>query len=408
MGKGGGSAPSPDPRIGEAAVKQADTGEKWLTFARDQFKASSERQVDLDKLNQKVVDQQLGIGDFTLDKAKADRAEYEAKAIPARAAFADEASNYGSPANQERAAAEAGANVSWAGAAQRDSTKRQMAAVGIAPGSGEYAGITRAGGQQEALARAGGQTQARQGVRDKGLALKADVANLYSGLPAQSAQSIGASLAASSGAAGLGLANQQQFNNNAAGMAGGFGGAQAGYQGMATTLTNQYGLQLDAWKAKQEANAANIGGIASAVGTVAGLAFMSDPKSKKNVKASKDGDGLKAVKKLKINKFDYKPGQGDGGKGHTGPMSDNFAKATGQRDSGQIKFQDAIGITMKAVQDLDKRVSQLDKSLSKGKPKARRSSQSPAKARSSSKPAKTAMTTARPQVKAQAYGIRRG
>jgi hypothetical protein len=274
-----------------------------------------------------------------------------------------------------------------------------MAAIGIAPDSGRYAGVDRAAGQQEALARAGSMTTARQGVRDKGLALKADVANLYSGLPAQSAQGFGASLAAGSGAAGLGLANQQQFNNNAAGMAGGFGGAQAGPAGMANTLTNQYGLQLDAWKAKQEANAANIGGIASAVGTVAGLAFMSDPKSKKNVKASKDGDGLKAVKKLKINKFDYKPGQGDGGKGHTGPMSDNFAKATGQRD---------IGITMKAVQDLDKRVSQLDKSLSKGKPKARRSSQSPAKARSSSKPAKTQMTTARPQVKAQAYGIRRG
>ena len=33
--KGGGSAPSPDPAIGQAALKEAQLGEEWLNFSKE-------------------------------------------------------------------------------------------------------------------------------------------------------------------------------------------------------------------------------------------------------------------------------------------------------------------------------------------------------------------------------------
>ena len=61
MGKDSADAPSPDPKIGEAALAQAKTGEQWLNFARESFKVSSARQAELDKLQKTVTSQQLGV-----------------------------------------------------------------------------------------------------------------------------------------------------------------------------------------------------------------------------------------------------------------------------------------------------------------------------------------------------------
>ncbi len=54
MGKGSSSAPAPDPKIGEAALKQAQTGEDWLSFARDAFAVSEVRQKELDDLTNRA------------------------------------------------------------------------------------------------------------------------------------------------------------------------------------------------------------------------------------------------------------------------------------------------------------------------------------------------------------------
>jgi hypothetical protein len=410
MGKGGGSAPSPDPKIGEAALLQAQTGEQWMAFAKDAFKVSTDRQTELDALTKKVTDQQLGIGDFSLKNAKADRARYEAKGIPAQDAFAKEAGEYGSKAKEDAAAAEAGAGVQTQAAAAREQARREQGAMGVKPGSGRASGIDRAGELGTVAATAGAMNNARTQRRDKALALKADVANMYAGLPAQSGAAAGQALAAGSGAVGMNQNNQQISNSNAAGMHTGFGGQMQGYAGQASTLLNQYGLDIQKWQAQQEANSAGISGIGNAIGTFAGLAVASDPKKKKNIKSTKSGAGLEAVKKMPIKSFDYKSGEGDGGRGHVGTMAPAFAKATGQPDTGVIRLQDALGITMKAVQDLDKKVDKLapkgskaSKAKSKSAPAARRSSQSPAKARPTKAVAAKAVVTP----KNAALGIRR-
>ena len=61
MSKGGGGAPSPDPQIGAAALKQAQTGEQWLQYATDQAAIANKRQAGVDKLANQVTTTQLGL-----------------------------------------------------------------------------------------------------------------------------------------------------------------------------------------------------------------------------------------------------------------------------------------------------------------------------------------------------------
>jgi hypothetical protein len=76
-GKGGGDAPSPDPRIGMAAMKNAEIGEDWLAFAREQFAAGNVRQDEMDDLTTAVIDQQLVTAEQQAEWATKDRERYE-------------------------------------------------------------------------------------------------------------------------------------------------------------------------------------------------------------------------------------------------------------------------------------------------------------------------------------------
>jgi hypothetical protein len=415
MSKGGGDAPSPDPNIGIAAKMQAKTGEEWLGFAKDQFKVSNARQKGVDALAAKVQGTQLGLMQDQAKWGRADRSRYEKEFVPVERDYIQKAKGWGSEAGQSEAAAEAGADVQTAAAASRETARREAESVGITPGSGRYAGIDRAGELGTALATAGAKNTARNQRRTQGMALEADVANMGRGLPAQAAAGAAGATNAGTSAYGIAGANQQLSMMPGQQMAQGFGGQMQGYAGQANTLSNLYGLQLQKYQIDQEAKSAGISGIFNALGTgIGAFAALSDPKLKTNVKAVKKGDGLKAVKKMPVKKFDYKPGQGDGGKGHIGTMSDSFAKATGGPDTGMIKFQDAIGISMKAIQDLDAKVDKIGKAVGLSPPKPRRSSQSPAKARAGgSKPAAKAKraTLRGPDIKPAkvgAIGIGRG
>lgn len=440
MGKGSSKAPSPDPQIGRAALKEAETGEQWLAFALDNFKVSTGRQKEIDALTEEVTRMQMGLAkdqqaytktitdrqfglaqgqaDLTKrvtdqqlkqaawfqDIAKDDRARYEEAFRPAEEAFVKEALGYGSDQRQAQAAAEAKADVLGNAAAARATAAREAASMGVNPASGRFAGIERAGRMETALAAAGAENAARTAVRDKGLALKGDVANFGRGIPAQAAQSAAAGLGASGsalsgagtsaqfglqagnsaianmgsaatlgiGTAGQGLTNLQNSNRewlastslpNA-----GFQGQMRGYESQAGLLQNQYNSQLDAWKTEQDMAAKNAAGIGSALGSVLGMfSFTSDENLKEDKKAIPEGEALDALKAMPVEEWNYKPGVEDGGR-HIGTYAQDFAAATGKGDGRTIPAQDAIGITMKAVQDLDAKVDSLAKQVGLGVP----------------------------------------
>ncbi|UXS01096.1 tail fiber domain-containing protein [Agrobacterium tumefaciens] len=354
MGKGSSSAPGPDPQIGAAALKQAETGEAWLAFAQDAFAVSQDRQKELDALTTKVTEQQLGLATDQATWAKEDRERYNSVYKPIEDEFIEEATNYATEERQTEAAAEARADVQSAAATNRAATERANASMGVTPGSGRFTGVQAASDLGTTLAEAGAANTARQAVRDKGLALKADVANLGKGLPAQAAAGAAGSVAASGTALGGSQATNSQALAASTILNAGYGGAMQGYAGQAGTLNQQYGLQLDAWKTQQQMNAQNASGIGSFLGGIGGLIF-SDEEVKENKEEIEDGDALDALNSMPVEEWDYKPGVADEGR-HVGTYAQDFQRATGKGDGHTIPVQDAIGITMKAVQDLDKKL----------------------------------------------------
>ncbi len=355
MGKGSSSAPAPDPKIGEAALKQAQTGEDWLSFARDAFAVSEVRQKELDDLTNRVTEQQLGLATDQAKWSREDRDRYNTVYKPLEDDFIKEATNYATEDRQNEAAAEARADVQTAAANNRAATERANTSMGVTPGSGRYAGVQAASDLGTTLAEAGAANTSRQAVRDKGLALKADVVNLGKGLPAQAAAGAGGSVAASGAALGGAQGTNSQALAASTIMNAGYGGAMQGYAGQASTLNQQYGLQLEGWKAQQDLKAKNASGIGSFLGGIGGLIFKSDEEAKENKEPIDDGTALEALREMPVEAWDYKPGVADEGR-HVGTYAQDFTEQTGLGDGKNIAAQDAIGITMKAVQDLDRKL----------------------------------------------------
>ncbi|QHJ75892.1 MAG: hypothetical protein [Caudoviricetes sp.] len=367
MGKKGGSskAPKPDPRIAQAAQKQADLGQDWLSFAKDAFEQSKARQETIDKQTADVMAQQRGVADQQLKWAQQDRDRYNNVFVPAQDKFVNTAMNYDTPEKQEEAAAEASADVQNSAAKAQEAQARNAASMGVNPASGRYAGIDQNTVMNTALANAGAQNQARQLVRDKALGLQYQAANMGNMLPQQSNQTMGLGLGAGSDAIGLAQRNQQLFNGSTGIVNSGYAGAMSGYQGMSNSLNNLYGNQLSAWQAQNQQNAQKASGLGSFLGGVAGIAssfLPSDKNLKTNKRRLRAGAGLEAVNSMPIDTWKYKPGVADEGE-HIGTYAQDFKKATGKGDGKTIPVVDAVGISMKAIQDLSKEVKNIERAI---------------------------------------------
>ena len=367
MGKKGGSskAPKPDPRIAQAAQKQADLGQDWLSFAKDAFGQSKARQETIDKQTADVMAQQQGVADQQLKWAQQDRDRYNNVFVPAQDKFVNTAMNYDTPEKQEEAAAEASADVQNSAAKAQEALARNAASMGVNPASGRYAGIDQNTVMNTALANAGAQNQARQLVRDKALGLQYQAANMGNMLPQQSNQTMGLGLGAGSDAIGLAQRNQQLFNGSTGIVNAGYAGAMSGYQGMSNSLNNLYGNQLSAWQAQNQQNAQKASGLGSFLGGIAGIAssfLPSDKNLKTNKRRLRAGAGLEAVNSMPIDTWKYKPGVADEGE-HIGTYAQDFKKATGKGDGKTIPTVDAIGISMKAIQDLSKEVKNIERAI---------------------------------------------
>lgn len=273
-GGGGGSAPAPDPAIGAAAMKNAQIGEDWLNFAKEQFAVGNTRQNEMDALTNNVIGQQLNTQDQQNKWALEDRTRYKDVFQPLQDEFVNTAKNYDSPEKQAEAAAEAKADVMSAANQQQQVNMRTMASMGLNPASGRFQGQARADNLNTALSAAGAQNAARQTVRDKALALKADAINIGSGLPSQSAAAAGLGLNAGNSATGNSAQANGNWRANVGIMGQGFGGAQQGYANQANVLNNLYGNQVQQWSAQQQANSTSAAGTGQLVGSLAGTGAM--------------------------------------------------------------------------------------------------------------------------------------
>lgn len=272
--KGSSKAPSPDPAIGQAALKEAQLGEDWLAFAREQFKTSTYRQVEQDKLANEVTRNQLDASRQAQGWATADRQRYDEVFKPLQDEFIDTAKNWDSAERQDKLAAEAKADVINNATMARQASERNMASMGVDPTSGRYAGVDRAGSQATALAAAGAENTARNTVRKEGVAMRADAVNMGSGLAVNPATSLGLSSQTGSAAMGTTSANNAQSAGLGSIMGQGYQAAMQGYGSQASILNQQYANQLNAWQAKEQANASATGGLWGGIGSMAGMGLM--------------------------------------------------------------------------------------------------------------------------------------
>lgn len=272
--KGGGSAPSPDPAIGQAALKEAQLGEDWLNFSREQFGVANERQTEQDKIANEVTQNQLAASKQAQQWATEDRNRYNDTFKPLEDQFIDKAQNWDSAERQGKLAAEAKADVLNNASQQRQSAERNMASMGVNPTSGRFAGVERSGENSTALAAAGAENTSRNQVRNQALSLQADAVNMGKGLAVNPASSLGLSTSAGSAAMQTTSGNNAQAAGLNSIMGQGYQGAMSGYGNQASILNQQYGNQLNAWQAQQQASSSSTGALAGGIGSMVGMGMM--------------------------------------------------------------------------------------------------------------------------------------
>ncbi|WP_288077209.1 tail fiber domain-containing protein [Pseudomonas sp.] len=302
-GKGGGSAPTPDPLIGQAAMKNAELGEDWLRFAREQFNVGNIRQEELDALTESVIKQQMATQDETNAWAREDRTRTKEVFQPLQDEFIKAAREYDTPAKQAQAAAEARADVVKSMGLQSQANSRQMARMGINPNSGRFQEQNRLDNLNTALASAGAQNAARTQMRDKALALKGDAINIGSGLPSSAAAAYGLGMNAGNSATGNAVQANGNWRANVGIVGQGMQGAMQGYANQGNILNSLYGNQVNAWAAQQQANATSAAGLGQLVGTgIGAYAALSDARTKTIIKPAGE-----LPNGIKLYLFEYKP-----------------------------------------------------------------------------------------------------
>lgn len=307
---GGSSAPSSDPRMGEAALMSAETGQQMLEFMQGQAEITNEWAAD---------DRARDINTFR----------------PLQDKFIAEAQTWDSGARKQAKASEAASGVSLAARLAQGQTDRQMMSMGVNPASGAAIAARRRASTDTALARAGAVNLSNRQVEAEAEAKRANAINMGSGL----AVNPGTSMGLSNGAAQAG-----------------FSGAMQGYGQQANILNQDYQNRMQTWQQDQQGMA----GIMGAIGSIAGaygpsLLALSSKDAKTDKRPIPDGEALGAIRKMPVERWRYKEGMGDGGE-HVGPYAQDFQAATGKGDGQTIPLMEAISVTMKAVQDLDKKI----------------------------------------------------
>ena len=353
------NVPAADPAIGQAALAQADLGYKYFEEAKAQFGIQNQRQAELDALTRQVTQQQLGAATQAQQWATEDRARYDSVFKPLQDQAIQRAQTWDSPERQALVASEARADVLNNASDQRFIRNRQMGAMGIDPTSGRYAGVERAGELQTGLAAAGAQNMARNQVRKEAIGLQADAINMGSGLGMNPGQSLGLGVQAGSAALASQTNANQQSRANVGVLQSGYQTAMGGLQNQAGILQGQQNYNLNAWNASNQAKMQNQQSLWGGVGQIAGLAGMAIFSSKEVKEDKRPVEGaLDAVRSMPVEEWSYKEGVADEGR-HIGPYAEDFQKATGQGDGRSIDVISAIGLNMKATQELAERVDEL-------------------------------------------------
>lgn len=276
-GKGGSSAPAPDPRLVEAQIRsmgiQDDAIARILKTAEEMAPIQREQM------------------QFGLDAARTafnDARDDRAFSVARRGVLSglqdklvSEAAGFDTDARREELAGEASADVAQVFDGARGQLARSLARTGVNPASGAAATAMSRMATDEALAKVTGMNKARTGARIEGIQMTDRATNSLAGYPSMSMQATGAG--AQYAASGINLANVAKAGLDS----GATSAAQIAGQ-LGANATGMFGQQAS-YKNAQDRLALEDGGVMGLIGTVAGagiakLPTFSDRRLKRNVR----------------------------------------------------------------------------------------------------------------------------
>jgi hypothetical protein len=325
-----------------------DIGSRMEALGRDQLRFGQRRYDETLPLYQQMVQANLEGQRMSMQLARdsnADRQKFRALEDQ----MVSEAASQDRGALRAEYAGRAASDAEQASAATRAIAVRNLSRMGINPNAARFADLNNQLAMSGAATRTGAMNNARMAADATVDARRMNAISLGRNLPATQLSAIGT-------ASGVGNSNAGLFNSQNAPVFQGYGGAMAGLQGnlgaqsgMANVMNMGYQNAL----AADQASNAGFSALGSLAG--AGLSFFSSRDMKEGKSPVKSGEGLEAVRALPVDRWNYK---GDG-REHVGTYAEDFRRETGVGDGKTISVQDAIGVTMAAIKDLDQKVELL-------------------------------------------------
>lgn len=294
-GKGGSSAPPPDPAliaaqiksmgIQDSAIQQVlDTSTSMAPLQREQMQFGLES--SRTAYNQSQEDRTYSLERRGQLTGLQDTMLADAKSF-----------NLGERTNQMLG--EASADVNSAFSSARDQQSRGLSRMGVNPNSGKALAMGNQTSIAQAAAQAGAASKTRQAAKAEGFALTDRASNALAGYPAMGMQTTGSGQGY--GAAGLGLAN-----SGLAGMNSGYGAAGTMAGQMGSNATGMYGAQAS-YKNSQDQIAASNDPWNSILGAATGVGMSYALKSDRRLKTNITPVG-KLDNGLTVYSYRYKTG----------------------------------------------------------------------------------------------------
>jgi hypothetical protein len=260
-----------------------------------------------------------------------------------------EAMNQDRTAVRNQYAGRAASDVEQATAAARSVAARNLSRMGINPNAARFADLNNQITLGTAATRAGAMNNARMAADQVVDAKRMNAISLGRNLPATQLSAIGTGSSVGNSNAGLFNAQNAPMFAGYQGAMGGLQGALGAQSGIANVMNMGYQNEL----AASQAGGAAMQGLGSLVG--AGLSFMSSRDMKEGKAPVKSGSALDAVRDMPVETWKYK---GDN-REHVGTYAEDFKRETGMGDGRTISVQDALGVTMAAIKDLDAKVERM-------------------------------------------------
>lgn len=358
--------PQSSPKIAQAADTAQKIGSDQFAFNKGEYDANKARLAGMDTANQGVVDSQMGMSQDYQNRSNGEWDRFKNTFQPVQDQMVNDAMNVDSAANQEKAAASADQQVkdSFANAqAQKD---RQLSSMGVNPNSGVSRDSLNSNAMDQAAAEANSMNSARDVVKNSGITARQNVAQFGQNVADQSMRLGQQAVTTGTNAVSL---NNVGFDNslkNTGVMDGGFDAAAGGNKASADILNQDYANKMRGYEAEQSAK----GGIAGAIGSVAGMAgaaIRSSKKLKTGGKPVDDNKNLQGVKATAIRNWKYKKGVADEG-AHVGAYAEDMQKNLGNKVAPGGKAIDiisAMGVNMSAIRGLAKQVDKLSTKVDK-------------------------------------------